>query len=138
MCGLARRMTQALNRQEGTTKTILIPILLFVVDIVGRAFLRVDVADAGADMAFLGFSMFVAIAADGLQDRRDKPSTIIFALLLALFSWLVCTFLVSSVHNREIDILGVSFQLQTWLMGLSWVAGLTALMFTSSMAHDVG
>lgn len=127
MAGIVRLMekvVQWLRQNKKMVSYLVIPVSIFMLDLILRAMLHLDLVDVGTDLAFLSFTAFVSSLTEDTRSEDTEPKV---ALLLFFFlMWLICLALISSavpivVQIRPFIAIGVglmSFILASILLAL--------------------
>ncbi len=126
-------MLQALEKKPELVKIYLIPILLFLLDFGLRAAIRVDLIDAGADMALLAVASFTSVLAEDTSQSQPKAIVILPLLLGFLLPWIFCLWSISKQPPDCIYLANICIPARLILSILSWFVGLTALMFAGRL-----
>ena len=107
-----QRVIVWMQMEQNFVDSLLIPLLVFLIDLVIRFGFRIDTADVGPDMALLGIGVLLATAfatereETGLQYIR---LALVF-LLISVLGWIVCLALLSLryVYGTVISLLGLA------------------------------
>jgi len=88
----SRRVIQLLKKHRSLIQNIGIPILIFIIDLMIRASLQMDLSDAGADMALLAESAILATLIEDIRRGNPDDDLIeeVFFTLLFIILWLGC------------------------------------------------
>lgn len=91
---LVHRLVETLGENKSLTTWVVVPFLLFVIDIILRGALQLDLSDAGADLALLAVAAFISSL---IEDPNRRGSEVQFSIFLFFFAlWLVCLIFTSS------------------------------------------
>lgn len=112
-------------------KIVVLPAAVFIFDLVARFFLHVSLIDAGADMALLGVSMFIAIIIED-SHKDDRALSAILTLMIVLL-WLGCLLIVS-LNSLTILSPITSYDFKGVVC---WFLGLMAFMLSSIFADSL-
>lgn len=97
---MADNVIRQLRRNSELMNVFILPAIVFSLDLFMRLFvLNIDVTDAGADMALLGVSTFIALIIEGVH-KDDRPALILFVIIFILM-WVGCLKIVS-LNNLQL------------------------------------
>lgn len=127
---IADSIIQKFRSNSDLMKIIILPAAVLSVDLFLRlVVLGIDITDAGADMALLGVSTFIALIVEGVH-KDDLPASFLF-LLIFILMWSGCLKIVS------LDKLQVSFISYDFRGVSSLFFGFTAFIFSSIFADSL-
>jgi len=125
---LASHLVQALENHTTVVQIVVIPGLLFFLDFTLRLCLRVDLIDAGADMALLAVATFITLLVEGIGYPRHTVAAAVGALLLFIV-WIICLGIVSMAP------------IPLWFLDLrlvlSWFFGVLAFVFSMAVTDVI-
>lgn len=117
-----RRVMRWLRRNSEFVEIALIPFFIFMLDLIIRASLRLDLIDAGADMSLLAVSAFMSGFMDNVRRGDPDNNRVIEVLLLLFFGmlWLICLMFISDLNpvSRVLPCLIAVRQFVVWSIGL--------------------
>ncbi len=90
---MADSVIHKLRNNSELVKIVILPAVIFFFDIFMRLVLNIDIIHAGADMALLGVSIFIALIIEDSQ-KDDLPALILFVFILVIM-WICCLLIVS-------------------------------------------
>lgn len=86
---LTDNIIQKFRNNSELMKIVILPAAVFSLDIFLRKFvLGIDTTDAGADMALLGVSTFIALIIEGVH-KDDTPASFLFTIIFIMM-WIGC------------------------------------------------
>ena len=87
-----RRVIGLLKKHRSLIQNIGFPLLIFIIDLMIRAALQMDLSDVGADMALLAESAFLATLIEDIRRGNPHDDIIekVFFTLLFTILWLAC------------------------------------------------
>ena len=131
---LVARLVDWVRRNSGLTQLVGIPTLLLLVDCEMRLVARLDLADAGADMALLAMSAFLTRLIARQPDRHVGDKVIEgFCLLVSVGIWVLCLACLAESNFVADRVPG----LVPFLPGLSWGGGGTWLVIASLLLGEL-
>ncbi|MBE0683074.1 MAG: hypothetical protein IH589_14285 [Anaerolineales bacterium] len=104
-----KKTIQWIKRESVSVEIIFLPICFFMVDIVIRAILKVDLSDAGADMSLLATSSMVSsllICIDN-GDKTGAKASILLTLLFLVY-WIIVLWIIASNHQASYLLTGAA------------------------------
>ena len=128
---MADSVIRKLRANSEFVKIVVLPAVVFSLDLVLRSVMNINLIDAGADMALLGVSTFITLVVEG-SHKDDVTATIVFVIVFMLF-WIGCLKIVSLntlpllSPLTSYDFRGVS----------SWFFGLMAFILSGIFADSL-
>lgn len=128
-----KTLIQALLDNEEIVKIYVFPGLLFFFDFAFRAILHIDLIDAGADMALISASTFVAL----ILDSKDEKANTGYLGMIFLLPFLIFWFLCLSIIARPDPIIFQPLEQLDFRLVFSWLIGIFAFYFSGVYAREI-
>ena len=128
---LADNIIYKIRDNSNFVKIVIIPAIIFFFDLVLRSILNVDLTDAGADMALLGFNIFISLIIDGSQ--KDHILAKIIFIIISILFWIICLKIVS-LDSMQLLSPFISYDFREVFC---WFLGLIAFIFSSIFADSL-
>ena len=125
-----RVILRKLTNNPEMVKVYVIPGLLFLLDLVLRAVLGIDLIDIGADMALLAVATFVSLLVEDVEQSQYHATVMIVFIMIFLALWIICLSIIS-VQSP------ISFLMFNFRPMLSWFVGLTSFIFSCVLANEI-
>lgn len=127
---IADNIIQKFRSNSDLMKIIILPAAVLLVDLFLRLIvLGIDITDAGADMALLGVSTFIALIIEGVH-KDDLPASFLF-LLIFILMWTGCLKIVS-LQSLQLSFISYDFRGATCLF-----FGFSAFILSSIFADSL-
>ena len=104
-----KKLVQWIKRESTSVEIILLPFGFFIVDLIVRSMLRVNISDAGADMSLLAISTLVSSLFICIENgNKNGTRAGLFLVLVFLALWMSVLWLVSSNTKASFFLTGAT------------------------------